>query len=297
MPVSWKTVSLREPQELMVPNGEQFVVANKPAHSEDLSVAFSDGRELTLAGAVDADERFLNPRIHVFAGTDPGKLLFFGGPVAYRVHSDGHILGRLETHRDLADYECGSFEVIAERDIAVIVYEVGILVIGDDLRPRWLRRKYMGQGQVTLEADVIWIRGPHEIPIGHRLSDGELISAPEGYRPGVPRGRVPNESELFEEGVNAWDRPAVMRVFQALASELATLAETGRTSGGHDDRAQLDELRGNVNAQIEKMSKDPAARPDRGFATGLAARWGQLGLDRKRLFDVAMRAAYKWEAR
>jgi hypothetical protein len=87
-----------------------------------------------------------------------------------------------------------------------------------------------------------------------------------------------------------------MRAFQAIASDLATLAETGRRSGGHDDRAQLDALTGNVNAQIEKMSKDPAARPDRGFATDLAARWGQLGLDRKHLIDVAMRAAYKWGA-
>jgi hypothetical protein len=292
MPVTWETIWLREPQDLAFPNGERFVVAVESADFDDLSVKFASGPELVLAGVIDADERFLWPRLHLFVGVDPTQLLFFGGPAAYRVRSDGHVLERLETQRDLADYECGSLDVITAGDIAVIVYEVGILVIDDDLRRRWLRRKYMNQHRVTLEDDAIWIREPHTIPIGHRLSDGELISAPEGYSPGVPCGRVLNQSELFAECVKAWNREAIISAFQAVALELAKVASAAQ--GGGDDRRQLDDLRAEVASQIAKMSREASARPDHGFAEGLAMRWRELGLDPKRLLGIATTAVYRW---
>ena len=289
MPVTWQTVWLREPQDLAFPNGERFVAAVKSADFDDLSVKFASGPELVLAGVIDADERFLWPRLHLFVGADPAQLFFFGGPAAYRVRSDGHVLERLETQRNLAEYECGSFDVITAGDIAVIVFEVGILVIGDDLRQRWLRRKYMDQHHVTLEADGVWIREPHAIPIGHRLSDGELISAPEGYSPGVPVGRVPDETEMLAECVKAWNREAIICAFQAIASELAEVASTNQGS----DRRQIYDLRRDVATQIEKMSGDVSARPNHGFAEDLAMRWGELGLDPKRLLGIATTAVYR----
>jgi hypothetical protein len=286
MPVAWKTVWLREPQQLTFPNGEPFVVAVESLDWDDLSLAFPRGSKLVLRGALDADGRIEWPRIHVFAGNDAAELFFFGGPTAYRVSSDGRVVERLETHRDLADY---SFDVITRGDIAVIVYEVGILVIGDDLRQRWLRRKYMDQRQVTLEGDAIWIREPHVIPIGHRLSDGELVSAPEDYNPGNPYDRDPDEREVFEGCVNAWDREAALSAFQAIASHLATL--TPRS-------AEIDALRKGLAAEIEKMTADASARPTRGFAADVAMRWCALGFDMKRLFRVAIAAVYnyKWGA-
>jgi hypothetical protein len=290
MPVTWKTVWLREPQRLTFPNGEPFVVAVESLDWDHLSLEFPRGSKLVLHGALDADERFEWPRIHVFAGSDPGELFFFGGPVAYRVCSDGNILERLETQRNLAEYECGSFNVIVRDDVAVIVYEVGLLFIGDDLRKRWLRRKYMDQHRVTLEDDAVWIREPHAIPIGHRLSDGELISAPEGYNPGVPHARVPDESEMFAECVKTWNREAIICAFQAIASELVKVAPLDQ--GGDDDGKQLDDLRREVASQIEKMSGNTSARPDHGFADGLARRWRELGLDPKRLLGVATAAVW-----
>jgi hypothetical protein len=290
MPVTWKTVWLREPQQLTFPNGEPFMVAVESLDWDDLSLEFPRGSKLVLHGALDADERFEWPRTHVFAGNDPAELFFFGGPTAYCVSSDGRAVERLETHRDLAHYECGSFDVIIARNIAVIVYEVGILVIGDDLRQRWLRRKYMGPGEVSLEGDAIWIREPHSIPIGHRLSDGDLISAPEDYSPGVRRGGVLDEREVFDGCVKAWDREAVISAFQAIASHLATL--TPRS-------AEIDALRKGLAAEIEKMTADASARPTRGFATDVAMRWCALGFDMKGLFGVAIAAVYnyKWGAR
>lgn len=289
MPITWKTVLLREPQQLTFPNGEPFVVAVESLDWDDLSLEFSRGSKLVLHRAVDADERFEWPRIHVFAGNDPAELFFFGGPAAYRVRSDGRILERVETQRDLAEYECGSLDVITAGDIAVIAYEVGILVIGDDLRQRWLRRKYMGH-RVTLGDDAIWIREPHAIPIGHRLNDGELISAPEGYSPGVPRERLPDQSKLFAECVKAWNRDAIICAFQAIASELAKIPSVDRS--GDDDGGRLDDLRREVVSQIEKMSADTSARPDHGFAEGLAKRWRELGLDPRRLLRVATAVLY-----
>src|SRR5438552_314749 len=99
MPVAWETIWLREPRHLAFPNGERFVVAVESADFDGLSIKFATGRELVLAGVIDADERFLWPRLHLFVGADPAQMFFFGGPVAYRVHSDGHILERLETQR------------------------------------------------------------------------------------------------------------------------------------------------------------------------------------------------------
>lgn len=291
MPVTWQTVWLQEPQDLAFPNGERFAAAVKSVDFDDLSVKLASGPELVLAGVIDADERFLWPRLHLFVGADPAQLFFFGGPAAYRVRSDGRILERLETQRSLAEYECGSFDVITAGDIAVIVFEVGILVIGDDLRQRWLRRKYMGH-RVTLEDDAIWIREPHAMPIGHRLSDGELISAPEGYSPGAPRERLPDESELFAECVKEWNREAIIAALHAIASELAMIALAGQCSDA--DRRQLDDLKGEVVSQIEKMSGDASARPDHGFAESLTMRWRDHGLALKRLLGIATNAVYRW---
>lgn len=278
-PVTWQTIWLCEPQRLSFPNGQPFVAAVESIDWDDLSIELSSGPRLILRRAIDADERFDCPRIHLFAGTDPAELFFFGGPAAYRVRSDGGILERLETHRDLASYECGSLDVITERNLAVIVYEVGILVIGDDLCQRWLRRKYIGRQQIAVDDGILWLREPHLIPIGHRLSDGELISAPEDYSPGIPYDHPPDEREVFDACVKSWNREAIISAFQAVASHLAALAQGS---------AEIDTLRISIAAEIERMTADGSARPARGFAADAATRWSALGLDAKRLFGVAV---------
>jgi hypothetical protein len=186
MPVTWTSIPLNEPQELRFPDGQEIMIDCRDADFDHLGVRFSFGLDRVLPESDDADERLEWPRVTVFTGNNPSEMFFFGGPIAYRLRSDGEIVQRVETHRDLADYECGRLDVLQHRDIAVIVYEVGILAIGDDLRPRWLKRKYMDEHDIAIEDDLLILRRDSIKPVIRRLSDGELLSSPKNYTPGQP---------------------------------------------------------------------------------------------------------------
>lgn len=221
MPIAWKTVVLAGPQELLFGDYEPIVVERVDAESLDLRVTFLDGRQKMLQGAVDTDERFLDPRITIFTGTDSAEMLLFGGPQAYRLRSDGKIVDRIATLRDLEDYECGSLEVVLHDNLAVIVYEVGILVIDDRLTPRWLRRKYMGRGNIEIADGLLCLREPFTRPIKHRLSDGELVSRHRSYGPGVARNEPPDDREIVACLLHSLDGRGLASALTAIETALA----------------------------------------------------------------------------
>lgn len=103
------------------------------------------------------------------------------------------VVQRVETYRDLADYECGNLDVLRHRNMAVIVYEVGILAIDDDLRPRWLKRKYLSRYEIAIEDDLLILRQGSIKPVIHRLTDGELLSSPRNYSPCDSSGTSPDD--------------------------------------------------------------------------------------------------------
>lgn len=101
MPVAWKSIPLGEPQALEFPNDEPIVIECRDRDFDHLGVRFSFGLDRVQPSAVDADEGLKRPRVTIFTGNDPREMFFFGGPIAYRLHSDGEIVQRVETHRNL----------------------------------------------------------------------------------------------------------------------------------------------------------------------------------------------------
>ena len=295
MPVSWNTVWLQEPRELAFPNGQPFVLTVKSIDFDDLSVGFSNGVELVLPGVIESDGRFEWPRIHLFAGNDPGELFFFGGPAAYRVRSDGHIAEKLETHRDPADY---SLDVVTQQDIAVIVYEVGILVIGDDLRPRWQKRKYMDTYEIAIEEGMLILRKPFIRPIVHRLSDGEVIAAPKDYSPRVGERSLPDERELIEHFFDVLDNTGMVRALSAICAEARKIVEQGgpdqkRVSRDQRGDRRAEELSDRITAQINVVKAGgPEFRVDQAFIDDLIARWLELDRDLISLLRTITRCVY-----
>jgi hypothetical protein len=295
MAITWTSMPLDEPQELQFPDGQEIMIDCRDADFDHLGVRFSFGLDRVLPQAVDADERLEWPRVTVFTGNNPSEMFFFGGPIAYRLRSDGEIVPRVETHRNLAEYECGRLDVLRYQNLAVIVYEIGILAIDDGLRPRWLKRKYMGEEEMAIEGDLLVLRTRFHKPVMHRLTDGELLSSPKDYSPGVPRTR-PDDGQMIVGVLGALDAEGLIRALSAVSAQLNAFADRGaadqqHASGSRSDRERLVRLKARLDAQTEKVSAVGSGNDlDAGFVEGLVAEWQELGLDLKTLLTVVARA-------
>jgi hypothetical protein len=289
MPITWTSIPLDEPQELRFPDGQEIMIDCRDTNFDHLGVWFSFGLDRVLPRAVDADESLEWPRVTVFTGNNPSEMFYFGGPIAYRLRSDGEIVQRVDTHRDLADYECGSLDVLRHQNIAVIVYEVGILAIDADLRPLWLKRKYMGKYETTIEDDLLKLQRRFMRPVVHRLSDGELISSPRDYSPGLGRRALPDQHEMIRVFLGALDAEGTVRALTPIVGEL-----TGRAKI-ELDRERSDRLRTLVASKIEAArTAEPAHGLDDAFIEALIAGWSDLGRDLKALQRMLVKGVYAW---
>lgn len=268
MSIIWKPVVLTEPRELLFGDHEPIIVERVDGRPLDLRVKFSHGLHLLLQGAVDTDERHPEPRITVFRGGDPAQLFVFGGPQAYRPRSDGRIVDRLATFRDLDEYE------------------VGILVIDDRLTPRWLHRKYIDDGDPHIADGLLCLRRPFRRPVKRRLSDGQLVSRHRDYMPGVDRLGVPDDRDSVTAFLHALDGRGLAHALPAVDAALAR--RPASTS-----RGEIDALRRLIANEIDALGHcDPDDPGDGAALDRVIEGWLATGGDLGQLRDLISGAVF-----
>jgi hypothetical protein len=179
--------------------------------------------------------------------------------------------------------------VLRHQNIAVIVYEVGILAIDADLRPLWLKRKHMDEYEIAIEDDLLKLRRRFMRPVVHRLRDGELISSPSDYSPGLGRRALPDHREMIESFLGALDPEGIVRALSPIVGELTGTAKT------EFDRKRIDRLRTLVASKIDATrTTEPARGLDDVFINALIAGWLDLGRDLTVLQGILIKGVYAW---
>jgi hypothetical protein len=142
----------------------------------------------------------------------------------------------------------------------------------------------MGGYEITIKDDLLKLRERFMRPVIHRLSDGELISSPSDYSPGVGGRALPNHREMIESFLSALDAEGVVRALSAVSAELTEI-----------DNERIAPLRTLVTSQIEAVrATDSAPGLDQKFVNSLIAGWVELGRDLKALQGIVVKGVYAW---
>jgi hypothetical protein len=141
---------------------------------DSLALRFDTGALAELRAAVDVSEQLSNPRVFIIEGTSPDTFLLFGGERLYWVSANGEVKSEFATFREWGSEEYWVTDIIPQQDALVIIYESGVLMIGEALQVRWHQSKYFNDDLVAVEGRALKFSRDGQEEWIIRLEDGSV---------------------------------------------------------------------------------------------------------------------------
>jgi hypothetical protein len=124
---------------------------------------------------VDGGEAADEPRCLALHGRSPSRLLVLGGPVAYRIRSSGLPEETITLRRRWETSMRWGIHLLDTVRGTLIVYESGVLLVGDDLAVRWHQRKYSTDAFDRIDGEHLCFRDARTLPWKMSLDDGRRL--------------------------------------------------------------------------------------------------------------------------
>jgi hypothetical protein len=176
----WTELSLSGPSFLIFADGSSATIRwhrklRRGEPEDSAEVLFPGGRSFELTEAVDAGETVDTTRIFAISGKSAGLVLLLGGPIAYRVYNSGHAEEAFRLYRESAYAEYWETQ-LTETDLGLlVVYEGGVLLLDEDLRVVWHRKKYFNDFFGGIQGEKLSLLRDHQKKLILSLKDGSPV--------------------------------------------------------------------------------------------------------------------------
>lgn len=162
--MKWQELILRGTQRLLFPNGETARLDEHRGYGDvrTLRVRFDNGKELRLPNAIDCSEMLEDHRVLVLEGRWSDRVLLLGGEQSYCIYSDGAVGESFRLFRGNGFEGYWTTAVIGRGDTLLIVYENGVLVIGDDFTVRFHKMKLINDVVSQIEENRLKLVRDHD---------------------------------------------------------------------------------------------------------------------------------------
>jgi hypothetical protein len=170
-----RAYNLRTPQQLIVQGQAVGTIERIDYYDRinGLRINYKDGRKIDLPSAVDISEQLEEPRILVVEGVDPHRFFIFGGEIAFWLSTDLTQIDRLDLFRKHALEEYWTTTVFEQPQAIIVIYEVGVLVIGETLQVLLHREKLINDFFVAIEDNALKFLRDHDeewlLPLDYSL--------------------------------------------------------------------------------------------------------------------------------
>lgn len=122
---------------------------------DGLAIHFDNGPHVELRAVVDVSEQLERPRVFVIEGALPDAFLLIGGENAYRITLDGMVKAEASLFRKWGEEEYWATRIIEHASGLIVIYEAGVMAIGEDLALRWHTRKLLNDDFTAIERNAL----------------------------------------------------------------------------------------------------------------------------------------------
>lgn len=172
--MKWTEIALRGVQPLQFGGKRVGTVERRETADriDGLAVRFDAGPYVELRAAVDVSEQLECPRVFVIEGTPRDTFLLLGGEKAYWLTSDGAVKAESPLFRKWGEEEYWRTQIVEHGSGAIVIYEAGVLAIGETLELRWHKPKLFNDDFVAVEGNTLKFARDHDAEWLMRLEDG-----------------------------------------------------------------------------------------------------------------------------
>lgn len=139
---------------------------------DGLVVHFDSGPHFELHAVVDVSEQIEHPRVFVIEGALPDAFLVVGGERAYRMTIDGMVTTEASLFRKWGEEEYWTTRIIEHGSCLIVIYEAGVMAIGQDLALRWHTRKLLNDDFLAVEGDALKFRRDNDTEYFIQIDSG-----------------------------------------------------------------------------------------------------------------------------
>jgi hypothetical protein len=123
---------------------------------DGLTVHFDNGPHVELRAVVDVSEQLECPRVFVIEGALPDAFLLIGGEKAYEIATDGTVRSEASLFRKWGEEEYWTTRIIEHASGVIVIYEAGVMAIGEDLALRWHTPKFFNDVKGSVNGIVVF---------------------------------------------------------------------------------------------------------------------------------------------